>query len=71
MSKGDTIDSYVKVKFTHRIFRRLVDWYLEDQSPDKSIHPDAKGHADWCNATGTFQTTEGVFCASCNRLLHR
>ena len=29
------------------------------------------GHAEWCTATGEYETTGGVFCASCNRLLRK
>ena len=26
-----TIDPHIRIKFTHKTFRRFVDWYLEDQ----------------------------------------
>jgi hypothetical protein len=32
-----SIEPHVRVKFTHKIFKRLVEWYLEDQSPNKRV----------------------------------
>lgn len=43
-----SIDPHVQVKFTHKIFRRLVDWYLEDQSPNKAVGPTAEAGTFYC-----------------------
>ena len=37
----------------------------------KILRPIINGHAEWCTATGEYQTSDGIFCASCNRFLRK
>ena len=51
---------------------RSINRYLEGNEeylPPSQRRGSSVGHAEWCTATGEYETTGGIFCASCNRLL--